>query len=187
MWTLGVEGQFYLLMPVFVLGLVRLGRDRVAGDRIGSAFDAVASDGELLLAARTPLGISGGHAGCHDAAATACPAMAARGCGAGRAGADPLCCRRLRQCHAVARLARRDPVSWHRRHNRSRVARGALVGGLLSLAPMRFVGRISYSLTLWHWPVIVLLLLGGPAGELDGWLRFAAIAIGRGATRSAPA
>src|SRR5579862_7598334 len=43
-----------------------------------------------------------------------------------------------------------------------------LVGRALSLAPMRWLGRISYSLYLWHWPVIVVFTtsatgLSGPA------------------------
>jgi len=41
---------------------------------------------------------------------------------------------------------------------------GTLVSRLLALSPMRFIGKISYSLYLWHWP----LLLAARAGGLPG-------------------
>ncbi len=34
---------------------------------------------------------------------------------------------------------------------------GTMVGSLLSVPAMRYVGRISYSLYLWHWPALVMV------------------------------
>ncbi|TKV61551.1 acyltransferase [Nakamurella flava] len=54
---------------------------------------------------------------------------------------------------------------------------GPVTGGggvLLDRAPMQFVGRISYSVYLWHWPVIVFATeLWGPPGLLSGTVMLA--------------
>lgn len=49
------------------------------------------------------------------------------------------------------------------------VAPGTMVGRLLGTAPFRFFGLISYSLYLWHWPLIVLTEYVTDA-PLHGWL-----------------
>ena len=35
--------------------------------------------------------------------------------------------------------------------------RGSIAARLLSIAPARWIGRISYSLYLWHWPLLILI------------------------------
>lgn len=174
MWTLGVEGQFYLLLPLIVLGLMRLGRMGLGIGLVLLACGSAAASllwpsasfymlparlwefllGALIVITPLPLldrrwvreGLAlGGLALIFHAAATFDIDMPFPGWRA----AIP--------CLGAAAI----------------IAAGAggssLVGSTLSLPSVRFVGKISYSLYLWHWPVIVLLLLGLPAAELGWW------------------
>jgi peptidoglycan/LPS O-acetylase OafA/YrhL len=49
------------------------------------------------------------------------------------------------------------------------------ISRLLAIRPMVFIGLISYSLYLWHWPVIVLLKQGLPADRLSIAVRLGAL------------
>jgi peptidoglycan/LPS O-acetylase OafA/YrhL len=48
----------------------------------------------------------------------------------------------------------------------------SIVPRFLSLTPIRYVGRISYGLYIWHWPIFIWL--NGQRTGLDGWELFGA-------------
>jgi peptidoglycan/LPS O-acetylase OafA/YrhL len=182
MWTLGVEGQFYILLPLVVLGLLRLGR---AGLWIGLVLLACASAAVSLLfpsasfymlPARLWEFLLG-----TLIAITPLPLIDRRWVREGLAlGGLALI------AFATMTFSTETPFPGWRAAipcigAGAIIAAGSgghsLIGKLLSLEPVRFVGRISYSLYLWHWPVIVLLLLGLPAGELSVWMQGIAVAL----------
>ena len=173
MWTLGVEGQFYLLLPLLVLGLMKLGRSGLWFGLVAlSAGSAILSlklhpaIGFYLLPVRLWEFLAG-----MLVAMTPLPMLKARWV---REGLALLGLALI--LYAVTSFNAETPFPGWRAAFPSFgaaaiIAAGAngasLVGGLLVMPPVRFVGRISYSLYLWHWPVIVLLLLGLPAGAID--------------------
>ena len=56
---------------------------------------------------------------------------------------------------------------------------GTRTGGLLSSGPLVYVGRISYSLYLWHWPVIVFYrMLHGGTLDIEGTVTVIGLSFG---------
>ncbi|MEM7778802.1 MAG: acyltransferase family protein [Pseudomonadota bacterium] len=182
MWTLGVEAQFYILLPLIVLGLMRFGRTVLWVGLVVLAFASVTasfahpSASFYTLPARLWEFLAG-----MMVAITPLPLLDRRWVREGLAliGLALI-------VYAVVTFDTTTPFPGWRAvipcaGTAAIIAAGSsgpsLVSGMLSFAPMRFIGKISYSLYLWHWPVIVLLMLGLPLVELDWVWRGVAIGV----------
>jgi peptidoglycan/LPS O-acetylase OafA/YrhL len=172
MWTLGVEAQFYLLVPLLILGLMRFGKRALwFGIVIIACFSALASllypaASFYMLPARLwefILGVL--------IALTPLPFVHYRwvreGLGAAGFALIVYACITFQTDTPFPGWRASIPCLGAAAIIAAGSHGGSFVGRLLSAAPAVFIGKISYSLYLWHWPVIVLLLLGLPARELD--------------------
>jgi peptidoglycan/LPS O-acetylase OafA/YrhL len=159
-WSLGVEEQFYLLFPAFLLIAARLGRLRLA---IGLV--ALGSFALYLLASRlaSPAAFFLLPTRAWELALGAMLAVGAFTVPARFGGVAALAGLLAILFGYVAIGAEGVSPAWMIAipviGSAMLIGSGGqtAVGRLLSVAPLVWVGRISYSLYLWHWPVFAML------------------------------
>jgi peptidoglycan/LPS O-acetylase OafA/YrhL len=161
-WSLGVEEQFYLTFPLILLFCAKLGRDMLVRILVAltllslvaciwmSSIDHSTAfylfpfrAWEFLIGALLALGVFG-------------PAKTLKGRHASST---------IGLLLVVASVLVFDDMTPFPAANALLPCLGAMllirggadapVGRLLSIEPLRFIGRISYSVYLWHWPLIV--------------------------------
>ena len=199
-WSLAVEEQFYLVWPALFLGLYRLstrGRGRAALGRLLAVVLVLvgASAAASVALAGSPLGYYGTHARAYQLLAGAALALAARhrawafpDTPAGRAVATAVA---LAGAAAVAGLALTvDGAAGYPGGAALAVTAASLLllagldlapvgwaARLVGNPPAAFVGRLSYSLYLWHWPVIVFAPLLADRYGWGPWARGRAVPV----------
>jgi peptidoglycan/LPS O-acetylase OafA/YrhL len=190
-WSLGVEEQFYLLWPALIIAtawllprMLNRAAPLMAVALISFALSLGCTHSSppwafFSLPTRAWELAVGGLVALSAANWQRLPAFAATIAGCGGLGVIVFSCITLGTGTPYPGTAALLPVLGTALVIGGGIASSTGAGWLLSMPPIRAVGRVSYSWYLWHWPVLLLMphMLGHPARLAD---RLAAAVISAG-------